>query len=218
MAKGAQGIGKDAGAPFFFAPIVNFMGLICFNIVDEMESAMKPIDNANHHSLLSFTTQRLTLRQLEPSDAEAIYRLRSDARVNLFIDRPTIAATHEALIFITKIINGVGDGNWFYWAITLRHSQELIGTICLWNFSDDKTVAELGYELMSDFHRQGLMHEAVASVIKQAFAQLPLKAIKAYTHRDNLASTKLLVKNKFERLASETDPDNLLNWVYELKK
>ena len=39
------------------------------------------------------------------------------------------------------------NGKSVTWGITRKESNDLIGTICLWNFSADKKTAEVGYDL-----------------------------------------------------------------------
>jgi RimJ/RimL family protein N-acetyltransferase len=84
-----------------------------------------------------------------------------------------------------------------YWAVTLSNSPKLIGTVCLWNFNNKGTKAEIGYELHPDFQGKGIMQEAVKEVINYGFNRLKLSLISAYTHQDNSKSIMLLEKNGF---------------------
>ena len=93
-------------------------------------------------------TERLLLRRLEPTDEREIFILRNDARVNQFIDRPRATSAADATAFIHKIILGIAENKSIYWAITEKHSDKLIGTICIWNIDTVNDVAETGYELM----------------------------------------------------------------------
>ena len=76
-------------------------------------------------------TKRLRLRELQPGDAPAIFLLRSSAEVNRYIDREPPTEIAEANAFIEKILKGVSAGGSFYWAITFKDSNELVGTIYL---------------------------------------------------------------------------------------
>ena len=148
------------------------------------------------------TTERLTLRQLRDSDAMAIARLRSDEAVNRYIDRPKEVGTDAALAFISKINESLRNGKCFYWAVCLKGDAELIGTVCVFNFPEDKTVAELGYELSPDYQRKGIANEAVKRVIDFAFNTAGLGALEACVHHQNHSSVNLLLKNDF---VPETD-------------
>src|ERR1700676_2549606 len=92
-------------------------------------------------------TRHLILRRLVPEDRKAVFILRSDEHVSRFIQRNMMTSETEAAAFIEKIWNDVGRGPDVFWAICLNTQPDLIGTICLWNFSEDRKLAELGYEL-----------------------------------------------------------------------
>lgn len=150
-------------------------------------------------SLPSLTTERLILRQLQLTDDKAIFALRSNEQVNQFIQRPLSKNINDARDFITAINEGSENSEWLYWAMVLKTTQQLIGTICLWHFSPDGTIAEIGYELHPDFQGSGLMNEALQKIIDYGFAVLQLKIIEAYTQPDNERSVRLLEKNNFLR-------------------
>ncbi|MFT3910832.1 MAG: GNAT family N-acetyltransferase [Ferruginibacter sp.] len=167
---------------------------------------------------LSATTERTYLRQLTIADTEAIFKLRSDDRVNEFLDRPRTQSLEEATRFIEKINSGIDKNEWYYWAITLREDPSLlIGTVCLWNFTGDRSVAEIGYELDPAQHGKGIMQEAIKAVLDLSFNKIKLKTIKAYTHINNLNSSKLLEKFNFKIKtnieASDGNEEELKNMV-----
>jgi [ribosomal protein S5]-alanine N-acetyltransferase len=143
------------------------------------------------------TTQRLILRKLSIKDAEQIMLLRSDERVNKFIDRPKSIDLNEAKKFIEKIENGINNNQWIYWIITLKGDNTLIGTICLWNISIKNDMAELGYELQPNFQGKGIMQETIIKILDYGFNKMKLKVITAFTHTNNNKSTNLLLKNTF---------------------
>jgi [ribosomal protein S5]-alanine N-acetyltransferase len=154
---------------------------------------------SNHHpnAFPVLSTTRLTLRALAAHDADNIHFLRSDETVNRFLNRPTSTSTADAIAFIEKIQNYVTTGESYYWAITEKDKEQLIGTICLWGFNADLASADIGYELMPAYQGRGLMQEAVASVVQFAFHHLSLKYITAFTHPENTASTQVLLRNQF---------------------
>lgn len=164
------------------------------------------------------TTQRLLLRQLNKSDDLTLYALRTDERVNKYIVRRLHSDISETRKFIKMINDGILKRNWLYWAICLPDRPELIGTICLWNFSDDQSTAEIGYELHPDYHGMGYMDEAVKQIIRYSFDILWVKKLEAFTHRDNIASAKLLEKNGFVRDTGRRDAENPGNIIFCLER
>lgn len=160
---------------------------------------------------------RLKLRSLEDKDLTALYALRSNEQVNRYLDRPPARSVEDAQAFISKIRDGIAGNQSFYWAITLKDQPGLIGTICIWNLSVDRKTAELGYELHPDNQGKGYMQEAITLVIRFAFDRIGLSVLEAYSHKDNSASTKLLLKNGFELETGKNDPDNKNNLIYFLR-
>jgi ribosomal-protein-alanine N-acetyltransferase len=153
----------------------------------------------------TLTTDRLTLRQLLESDVQEIFLLRSDIIINKFLNRKPSETLEDALSFIRNIKNN----ELLYWAIAQIHTGKLVGTICLFDFSDDLNKCEIGYELLTDYQGQGIMSEATKKIIEFAVHTLGLKTIDAFTHKDNQSSTKLLQKFNFEKteIIDETNPN-----------
>ena len=114
---------------------------------------------------LEIKTERLFLRRLKQSDWEMISYLRSNKEVNEFVKRPSAESKEKALEFISKINRGIKDRGIYYWTITERKRDEMIGSICLWNFSKDLKMAEVGYDLSPKFQRKGIMNESLKSVL-----------------------------------------------------
>ena len=149
------------------------------------------------------TTERLTLRQLVINDEQEIFTLRSDSEINKYLDRQISNTIDDARNFINKIT----ENDSLYWAITLSDKNILVGTICLFGFSDENDSCEIGYELLTNFQRQGIMKEAAEKVIDYAFNTIKVKKIEAFFHRDNQRSIKLLEKFSF-RNSNEPDKTN----------
>jgi ribosomal-protein-alanine N-acetyltransferase len=164
------------------------------------------------------TTERLILRCLELSDDQLLFKLRSNENVNKYIVRPIQKDIKEIRAFISKINDEINNNDWIYWVISLKDDPTLIGDICLWNFSDDKTVAEIGYELDPAFHGKGIMSEALEKIIEFGFKEIELNTIEAYTHKKNNDSTKILQKYNFKQDVERVDKENTENIIFTLSK
>ena len=159
----------------------------------------------NFHPFPNLTTERLVLRQLNHGDDNEIFSIRSDDRVNKFLDRPKCTTIEEAREFIEKINNGINNNDSIYWVITFKNDNKLIGTICFWNISKEHYKAETGFELHPDFQGKGIMQEALSKIIQFGFSVLQLKMIEGWTNTGNIRSMKILEKNNFKR---DTDAEN----------
>ena len=144
-------------------------------------------------------TERLTLRQLRSTDDKEIFALRSNDNVNKYLDRKPGKSIDDAKNFIQTINENIQRNDSIYWAITLNGTDKLIGTICLFDFSEDHSKAEVGYELLPDFQGKGIMREATSKVIDFGFQHVGVASIEAYTHSQNQSSTRLLQKLNFKR-------------------
>ncbi len=163
-------------------------------------------------------TERLVLRSLEADDDEAIFRLRAEESVNTYLEDFRHSSIEQTREFIGKIRAGAPESQWVYWAISPKGANDLIGTICLWNFSSDGATAEVGYMLHPDFQGKGFMREALEKVIEYGFRVVNLKKIEAYTHRDNQASTRLLEKFHFKRRGEKTGKEEGHEIIFTLYK
>ena len=172
----------------------------------------------NVNQFPELNTERLLLRKLEESDWDMISYLRSDKEVNEFVKRPSAESKEKALEFINKTNNGIDRQNLFYWTITEKESNQMIGSICLWNFSKDRKTAEVGYDLSPKFQGKGIMNESLKSILEFGFKNLNLDLIEAYTHKRNLSSKKLLERNRFILDVNKKDEHNQDNIIYKLKK
>jgi len=143
------------------------------------------------------TTERLLLRSLQPSDVNEIFALRSSDEINKYINRPKAHSIEDAAHFIQVILKRVQDNETFIWAIQLKQECTLAGTVLLWNINKEKSEAELGYELLPQYHGKGIAQEAIIAVLTFAFGSLKLQSIVAIVHKDTIASVKTLHRNKF---------------------
>jgi ribosomal-protein-alanine N-acetyltransferase len=155
------------------------------------------------------TTERLTLRRLVINDEQEIFTLRSDREINKYLGREISKTIDDARNFINKINENINKHDSLYWAITLNNKNILVGTICLFSFSDENDKCEIGYELLTNFQGNGIMMEALEKVIDYAFNTIKVQKIEAFFHRDNQSSIKLLEKFSFSdsNEPDKTDPD-----------
>ena len=143
-------------------------------------------------------TERLILRQLIINDEQEIFLLRSDREINKYLDRQISNTIDDARDFINKINENINKNDSVYWAITLGDKNLLVGTICLFSFSDEESKCEIGYELLTNYQGQGIMKEAAEKVVDYAFNTIKVQKIEAIFHRDNQGSIKLLEKFSFK--------------------
>ena len=146
----------------------------------------------------AINTERLLLRAIVEEDGAQLLRLRSDERSMKYLDRDPMKNLEESSLFIKKITDDLVNGDGITWVISLKESHTvLIGTIGFWKLFKENYRAEIGYMLMPEHFRNGLMGEAIKAVIAYGFNSMQLHTIKANINPDNEASRAILESNGF---------------------
>lgn len=153
--------------------------------------------NISYISLETIILKDILLRFLKSQDAPIILELQNDKINQQYLHRSGMLSLDEAYLFIKARNEGIAENKWLYWGICKKGSEDIVGTICLWSFSESKLKAEIGYELLPAFQGQGIMTKALKAVLKLGFSSLQLASIEACTNRNNLPSIRLLKKNNF---------------------
>jgi len=161
-------------------------------------------------------TERLNLRWINESDFEDIFKIRFHDEVLKYVERDKVIDKKEIKTLIQERLNDTKTGILCYWGICLKENSELMGTICLWNIDRNKKIAEIGYEMHPDFHKNGYMSEALQIVIHYGFHELKLNIIEAFTHKQNDASKALLCRNNFSLEPQRRDIGFPNNRIYTI--
>lgn len=147
-------------------------------------------------------TERLLLRKLDKTDANEMFFLRSNEDVLRYLGKEPAASVQEAEEFIEKINKAVDANESILWGIVFPGNPSvIIGTICLWNFQKEHYRGEIGYILHPDHWRQGIIKEAINSVVDYGFNVLGLHRIEAFLSPGNIASSTVLEKTGFVKEA-----------------
>tara|TARA_R110001632_G_scaffold68401_1_gene160300 strand:+ start:619 stop:1143 length:525 start_codon:yes stop_codon:yes gene_type:complete len=171
--------------------------------------------NFNFANFPILETERIFLRKLYFDDVDAIFELRSSEVINKLITRKTPKSKEEALDFIKVCHQEFKNGNRIFWAIEFE--KEVIGTIVFHRISSENSYAEIGYELNPDYHKKGLMSEAMKAVLEFGFNQIDLKTIEAFTHKNNIPSITLLEKHHFVFQPERRDDGFENNRIFRLE-
>jgi ribosomal-protein-alanine N-acetyltransferase len=142
-------------------------------------------------------TDRLVLRPFAPEDEDFLFRHFAAPDVCRYLyDAEPFTSVEEARQLI-EFFAPCEDGNRNRWGVTLKGSDELIGTCGFMFWDRTNRIAEIGYDLAAAHWGRGYMPEAVAAALAFGFGQLGLNRIHAYTSVDNAASVRLLEKLGF---------------------
>lgn len=137
-------------------------------------------------------TDRLLLRPMRMRDARDLFAYASDPEVS----RHVLWETHQSLSDSRQMLRAV---RWQYhrglpssYAIALKESGRMIGTIGFMWVNTDYHSAEVGYSLARAYWNQGIMTEALKKVLAFGFDTLRLNRIEAQHETDNPASGRVM--------------------------
>lgn len=144
-------------------------------------------------------TERLVLRRTELTDAPSLFYLRSHDDVMRFIDRPRPSSLDDINVLIGKIHKMIDENAGIEWALTLKGSDEYIGSVSFHLLMKEHFRAEIGYLLHPSFHGKGIMSEAVTAVLTYGFSEMEANSVEAIVTPGNDPSVCLLEHMGFLR-------------------
>ena len=147
----------------------------------------------------ALSAQRITLRFLTAADVPAIYAIFSDRDVMRYWSRPPMADPHEANAHVQDVCAGYRSGDALQLGIERNVDGALIGTCTLFHIHWSSRRAELGYALARAAWGQGLMHEALSTLVTYAFDGLELNRLEADIDPRNVASARSLERLGFRK-------------------
>ena len=143
-------------------------------------------------SLPTLKTDRLILRPIKRSDAQDLYAYAQDPAVSRHVLWDAHKNVQESRQFIRAARRQYRRGLPGSFAITLRDSGRMIGTVGFMWLNPDWQSAEVGYSLSREYWNRGIMTEALRAVIAFGFDTLGLNRIEAQHETDNPASGRVM--------------------------
>ena len=137
-------------------------------------------------------TERLILRPLKMSDARDMYAYAKDTEVSRHVLWDAHRNIWDSRQFLRAAIRQYRWGKPGSFAITLRESGRMIGTIGFMWVNYEYKSAEVGYSLSREYWNRGIMTEALRQVVEFGFQELRLNRIEAQHDVDNPASGRVM--------------------------
>ncbi|MCY4465996.1 MAG: GNAT family protein [Chloroflexi bacterium] len=143
-------------------------------------------------------TARLRLRRISRADCgDWLAAFKSPGAVDWLLDfesSPRLATIQSFVDWADEIFTAETG---IRWALTLKPDDRMIGSCGFHLYAQRHQVAEIGYEMHSDYWRRGLMSEAAGAVMRFCFDRLSLHRLEADVTEGNAASAALLQKLGF---------------------
>jgi len=120
--------------------------------------------------------------------------------------------------FEQTILPNVADKskNYLYstlWTAISKAENKMVGDLCIVGEPNEDGEIEIGYGTYDEFRNKGFMTEIVQGIIKWAKSQPKVKSVIASTDKTNIASFKVLEKNRFLKTG---ETDLFFNWKRQL--
>lgn len=137
-----------------------------------------------------YETERLVVRDLADSDAEALYDMHRRDEVMRWLDRTLSTGVADELARLERWRAQRRDGFGFF-AIEETETGRLVGVLVLKPF-DDLPHIDLGWRLNPDVWGRGYATEAARGAVEHAFGTLGLAEVAAATLPDNARSRAVM--------------------------
>jgi [ribosomal protein S5]-alanine N-acetyltransferase len=142
-------------------------------------------------------TGQLILRRAAAGDVNELFAMRSNPGSMKYIPRPLARTAGDVLDLIRLVDENLEKNEAINWAITRKDSDRLIGTIGFYRTQPHNFRAEIGYMTHPDCCGKGIATEAIARVCEYGFETMKLHSIEAVIDPENIASARVLEKNRF---------------------
>lgn len=151
-------------------------------------------------SFPTLTTHRLTLRQIMPDDADAIFTIRGDYAVTRYNIGAAYDDVSRARTLIDSIQHDYDQGTALRWGITYTQDVATVMGMVGFNYWDQTDHrGSVGFDLARAYWRRGIMSEALRRVIVFGFTSMGLNRIEADASIYNTPSLNLLQRLGFQR-------------------
>lgn len=137
------------------------------------------------------TTNRFIIREFVTQDAEDLFKLEGDKRVNEYIPGNRLLTLNDCKREINIYINNYKKSNLGRWPIFLKNTNEFIG-VTGFRYLQNIKKTEIGLKLLPKHWGKGYATEIGNALIHYGLTQLKLNEIIAMADPNNTRSVKSL--------------------------
>ncbi len=169
---------------------------------------------------LVIETERLILRELRQSDAEAMFLLDSNPNVHRYLGNDPVTSIEQCFGYIENIRNQYIQNGIGRFAIELKDSGEVIGWSGLKFITEPEhkhvNFYDIGYRLQENYWRKGYATESARAWLDYGFNTMRIPEVYASAHVDNAGSNAILQKIGLKYIEKFYYDDLPCNW-YKLE-
>ena len=164
---------------------------------------------------LIFETERLLLRPLELSDAEAMFEMDNNPIVHKYLWQQPTQTIEETIKIIEYVKRQYAENKIGRFATILKETGEFIGWTGIKFVNDhvengNTNFYDYGYRLNEKFWNNGYATEATKFWLDYGFKEMEIDIMNAYTHAENGASNRVLSKCGMKLMEDYPDKDGVI--------
>ncbi|CAH0335784.1 Acetyltransferase [Flavobacterium sp. CECT 9288] len=169
---------------------------------------------------LILETDRLLLREMKLSDAEALFEMDRNPKVHEYLWNTPLTDVNEVKNIINSVQEQYKQNKIGRFVMVLKETNEVIGWAGL-KFNTEMVnnkihFYDIGYRLDEKFWGKGYASEASFSWLDYGFKTMKIPVMEAAAHSDNIASNRILQKIGLQMTETYLEDGVSWNW-YELK-
>ncbi|WP_424493005.1 GNAT family N-acetyltransferase [Salinimicrobium sp. GXAS 041] len=151
-------------------------------------------------------TERFLLRRFKNDDLENVFKGLSHPEVIKYygVNFSSLHETREQMKWFEELEQN-GTGAW--WAICSPETETFFGAAGFNDLSKEHRKAEIGFWLLPEFWRKGIIQEVLPVICDFAFTKMNLHRIEAFVETENKASAKALKKQGFRHEGTMVDSE-----------
>lgn len=153
------------------------------------------------------TDSTITLQQVSLHDADALGKLMNDAKVYEYLPTFLLEKQYEDPKNVIRHMYTDAFDNKQSLFLGIYTKGKFAGLAELYNYNEKLHLVHLGYRLLPDFWGQGLASRTVQLIVNYLYNQTDIEILCASTLPGNKGSEKVLKKNGFDMVVSDSDED-----------
>lgn len=158
----------------------------------------------------TYSAQRISAKQLCSNDAPTLLKIYSDKEAMKYRGSKALCTLNDAKDMV-KYAYVEGDYKTkLRLAIWLKNDPQLIGTLLIKQYAEQKALFEIGFSFAKDHWGNGYATETLSMAEQSIFANAPTATIQAWCRKENVASIKVFQKAQYKLISQSQYPNCLL--------
>lgn len=145
---------------------------------------------------MNIKTPRLVLRDLDPGDADMIFKGLSDPEVIEFYG-VSLSEPKDTEAQMQFYFENERKGTGKFWAVCLQEKGGFIGVGGIYNIHYNHRKGEVGFWLFKTAWGNGYMQEGMEAILQYAFQTLQLHRVEGIVEEENIRCRKAIEKMGF---------------------